>query len=496
MQTVEKKPIAEGFWPIDWIFPNPLNPRKKFDQGKLEELAQSIQEVGVLQPLVVTLDSSSTPEKPRYRIIAGERRWRAAKLAGLEKISITVVTVTQKQEAQIMMIENLQREDLDPIDEARAFQSLTRDHGWKQQDLAKELGVSQAHIANRIRLLKLPEELQDNISAGIIPHSVGKELVTFSKVPGVTNEIQKQVDKAAKAGAELNPQEVLSNAKNSAWNNTKPLHKNDAWPAPEFDLKPCEQCEKRAILPKPYGGENRYPRCMDNECWEEKQKEAVREKQSQAIEQAAQLSGVDKEKVVILGSLFPGSYRYMSDDLSSECKTCENKKIGVGYQGKPGTVCLNCDCFEEKRKAKFEEAARERKKEENVFEEWKDKIIGQEGTDRETLLLMTALAAEQFFIEYEDDMDLVCERFGWERFYDTDSFVNKQEIRLLVEHLEGLSDDDLFWALRYCLIKQVEPNSDVYQVMFGEEKKEKECSCNGDCEGGCSCAENPEEASE
>ena len=158
---------------------------------------------------------------------------------------------------------------------------------------------------------------------------------------------------------------------------------------------------------------------------------------------------------------------------------------------------MNPDCFEEKRKSAYEEASLERKREGIVFEEWKNQLIGQEGMDRKTLHFMAALAAEQFFIEYEDDMDLLCERFGWERFYDTDSFVNKQEIRSLVEHLEDLSDDDLFWVLRYCLIKQVDPNSEVYEVMFGDagEEDEKACNCNGECEGECSCAENPEEAS-
>ena len=500
MQTAEvkeiKKPIAEGFWPIDWIFPNPLNPRKKFDQAKLEELAQSIQEVGVLQPLVVTLDSSSQPEKPRYRIIAGERRWRAAKLAGLEKISITVVTVTEKQEAQIMMIENLQREDLDPIDEARAFQSLTRDHGWKQQDLAKELGVSQAHIANRIRLLKLPEEIQDNISAGIIPHSVGKELVTYAKVPGVTKEIQKQVDKASKTDAELNPQEILSNAKNSAWNNTKPLHKEDAWPAPEFDLiRPCEQCDRRVTLPKPYGGEKRYPRCLDKDCWEERQEEASREKQSQAIEQAAQVSGVDKEKIIVLKGY--GEYRYMRENISLECETCENRKIGVmGYRVEPETICTKPDCFDEKQKSKYEEASRERQKEGIVFEEWKDQLISQEGTVRETLHFMSALAVENMVIESSDDeIESLCDHFGWDHFFEDVGCIAEEEAREIVKRLGGLSEHDLWWVIRFCLIKPISVHSDVYQVMFGEGEKEKECSCNGDCEGGCNCAENPEEAS-
>ena len=141
------------------IYPNPANPRKAFDQAALDELAASIKEVGILQPLVVVVDH----ERDGYRLIAGERRWRAAKLAGLETVPVIAREITAAQEAEAMLVENLQREDLDPIEEASALKGLLSDHGYTQEQLAGKLGISQAHIANRTRLLRLPESAKENI---------------------------------------------------------------------------------------------------------------------------------------------------------------------------------------------------------------------------------------------------------------------------------------------------------------------------------------------
>ena len=476
--TEIKKPIIEGLFPLDWIAPNPLNPRKKFDPEKLNELAASIREVGIIQPLVAVWDPElSTNEVPRYRLVAGERRLKAAKIAGLEKVPVEIVKITPEQEQKIMLIENLQREDLDALEEARAFDVLTKQYGWKQSELAKELGVSQAHIANRIRLLKLPEEIKQNISAGIISHSVGKELVAFIKVPGVMAEIQKEVGKAVRAEIPLDPARLLANAKNTAWNKTKPLHKKDAWPEPEFDLKPCEECAQRASLHKPYGSEEqRFPRCLDGKCWDRKQKDVKQEAQAQAIEQAAAQAGMDKDGVLLLDNMTYTEFRYLHSDASSKCAGCEHKKVGISrYSKQPNTVCTNPECLEAMQKAQREEVAKQRKQEENVFWEWKDELVHSEFTDRETLVLMAATAVHSMVSECDDEeIDALCEHFGWDPLFDEDSsnWITEKEARKIVKWLRTLSDEDLWWVVRYCLIKPVGIADDVYKVMFGRGEEE------------------------
>jgi ParB family chromosome partitioning protein len=142
---------------IDRLKPNPLQPRTKWDPESLEELAQSIQETGILQPIVVV------PDEESYTIIVGERRWRAAKKIGLQTIPVLVRNLTESQQHEAMLIENLQREDLNPIEIAHAYQKMVEDFSCTQEDVAKKVGKDRASVANTLRLLKLPGEIQDMI---------------------------------------------------------------------------------------------------------------------------------------------------------------------------------------------------------------------------------------------------------------------------------------------------------------------------------------------
>ncbi len=156
---------AEGIvtLPRDRIRPNPDQPRKRFSQGTLEELAASIREKGVIQPIVVEAEKDGS-----YQIVVGERRYRAAGLAGLADLPVLIRTFTQSEKLEIALIENLQREDLNPIEEAQAFAGLIKEHGWTQEELAQRLGVSRTAIANSIRLLKLPEDIGELVEAGTL----------------------------------------------------------------------------------------------------------------------------------------------------------------------------------------------------------------------------------------------------------------------------------------------------------------------------------------
>lgn len=149
--------------PIDAISPNPAQPRREFDEEKLNELAASLKEKGVLQAILVRPDPKAGS---RFQIIAGERRWRAAKLAGLKTIPAVVREVDELELLEVGIIENVQRADLNPIEEAEAYGALMKRFGRTQESLAKSVGKSRAHIANTLRLLKLSDRARDHLRNG------------------------------------------------------------------------------------------------------------------------------------------------------------------------------------------------------------------------------------------------------------------------------------------------------------------------------------------
>lgn len=143
------------YLPINSIKPNPYQPRRNFDQRALEELSQSIKSYGIIQPISVRQLTNNS-----YELVAGERRLRASELADLDKIPAIIVDFRDKESAMMALIENLQREDLNFIEEAEGYYNLIKDHGFTQQELAEKIGKSQSTIANKIRLLKLPKDIQ------------------------------------------------------------------------------------------------------------------------------------------------------------------------------------------------------------------------------------------------------------------------------------------------------------------------------------------------
>jgi len=152
-----------GVLPISQIMPNRYQPRKTFDNSKLAELCESIKENGIIQPLIVTKTSAS-----EYELIAGERRLEAAKLAGLEKVPVVIRSVSKKEQLQLAIIENIQREDLNPMEEALAYQTLAADFELTHSQIAQTMGKDRATITNSIRLLKLPEEVQFMVADGTL----------------------------------------------------------------------------------------------------------------------------------------------------------------------------------------------------------------------------------------------------------------------------------------------------------------------------------------
>jgi len=146
--------------PLDKLVPNALQPRQSFSERKLEELTESVKAKGVMHPLIVRVKNGG------YQIITGERRWRAAKKAGLKSVPVIVKDVTDSDMLELALIENLQREDLNPLEEADAYRQLIEEHGLKQEDLARRVGRQRSSVANTLRLLKLPGEVRRYLMTG------------------------------------------------------------------------------------------------------------------------------------------------------------------------------------------------------------------------------------------------------------------------------------------------------------------------------------------
>ncbi|WP_306005797.1 ParB/RepB/Spo0J family partition protein [Aquicoccus porphyridii] len=158
----------EQHLPIENVAPNPDQPRRNFDSDKLRDLAESIREKGIIQPLIVRPDPADTD---RFQIVAGERRWRAAQIAQLHEVPVIIREFDDTEVLEVAIIENIQRADLNPVEEAAGYRQLIERFGHTQDQLAKALGKSRSHIANQMRLLSLPQDVidfleKDRLSAG------------------------------------------------------------------------------------------------------------------------------------------------------------------------------------------------------------------------------------------------------------------------------------------------------------------------------------------
>jgi ParB family chromosome partitioning protein len=175
---------------IKQLRPNPYQPRKNFDEHSLEELKQSIVEHGILQPLIVRKSIKG------YEIVVGERRYRAAKAAELKTVPAVVREFSEQQMMEIALLENLQREDLNPIEEALAYQTLLNECKLTQEELAKRLGKSRPHIANHLRLLSLPMEVQHMIENGTLSMGHGRALLALKDKQKLNAVLQKVINES------------------------------------------------------------------------------------------------------------------------------------------------------------------------------------------------------------------------------------------------------------------------------------------------------------
>lgn len=171
---------------IDLIHPNPYQPRKNFSEESMKELVESIKESGIIQPVVVT------PDENGYTLVIGERRWRAAQMLGMTKIPAVIKTIAPSQQLELALIENLQREDLNPIEIALAYQKLIEISNLTHEDIAKKVGKERSSVTNYLRLLKLPEEIKEMIAEGKIDMGHARALLSIDD-PAIQKEMAKMV---------------------------------------------------------------------------------------------------------------------------------------------------------------------------------------------------------------------------------------------------------------------------------------------------------------
>ncbi len=183
----EPSPDGAVRLPLQKVEPNPLQPRKTFEPEALDELAASIREHGVIQPLTVRKMPSGF-----YQIIAGERRWRAARLAGLDEVPVVIIEADDKKAMELALIENLQRADLNPIEEAQGYQQLMQEYGMTQEQAAARVGKSRPAVANAMRLLALPQPVLELVRSGKLSAGHARALLAL-KTPGEQHAVAQKV---------------------------------------------------------------------------------------------------------------------------------------------------------------------------------------------------------------------------------------------------------------------------------------------------------------
>ena len=172
-ENIQTKSSSEKI-PIHLVYANPSQPRKNFNQELLNELSESIKEQGIIQPILVRKKSED-----KYEIVAGERRWRAAQLAKIHEVPVIILNIDDKKSLEFAILENIQRSDLNGIEEALGYENLVKKFGYSQETLSKILGKSRSHIANTLRLAGLPEEIKKMISDGLLTAGHARCLVNI-----------------------------------------------------------------------------------------------------------------------------------------------------------------------------------------------------------------------------------------------------------------------------------------------------------------------------
>ena len=171
------------------VEPNPAQPRKSFETEPLEALAESISQHGIIQPIVVR------PKDGMYMIVTGERRWRAARMAGLSEVPVIIIEADDRKAAELALVENLQRKDLNPVEEARAYADLIEEYSYTQEEIAKKVGRSRSSVTNSLRLLDLPDAVLEKLALGEITEGHAKVLLGIKDAEKLTKAAETVIAK-------------------------------------------------------------------------------------------------------------------------------------------------------------------------------------------------------------------------------------------------------------------------------------------------------------
>lgn len=215
------------------IEPNKEQPRKTFDDEKLNELAASIKEHGLIQPIVVSPSTNGTT----YRIIAGERRFRASRIAGLREVPVKVLDVDEAEIKKIGLVENIQREDLNPVEESMAIKQLLDEYDIKQEDLAKTIGKSRSYISNSVRLLNLPETVLEKLSEGRISTGHAKALLGLNDPKNIEPALKEIISRELNVRQTEKLVELLNSSENGNEDDTPKKTRNVYFTETELSLK-------------------------------------------------------------------------------------------------------------------------------------------------------------------------------------------------------------------------------------------------------------------
>ena len=310
---------------LNQIWPNPLNPRQRFEPEALAELVASVRELGILEPLVLT---PATDAIEGYLVVAGERRRQAAVEVGLTWVPAVIRELGEREQMEIMLTENIQRADLDPVEEARGIQQLLDECGLKQEQLAKRLGKSQPWISNRLRLLRLPEPVLARVQSGELSAGHAQVLLKYEKSPSLVEAAAKEIVERKIPVADVE-QKALSYI-GSKGEDFRVLGSYGQ----AFAARGCPKCESYVV-----SGYQKL--CLNPDCYDQKQAAGLAEKSAKVQEETGGLTieGLRKSNTPYADSW---TLKRAWDDV---CETCDKlRKAMPSYGEKPETICLDPEC--------------------------------------------------------------------------------------------------------------------------------------------------------
>ena len=484
----QEPPLGYMIVDIKLISPNPNNPRTEYDEEALKSLAESIRQHGILLPLVCVPEDDPYLVPFGLRIVVGERRYRAAQMIGLQELPVIVRDINQEEEMSLMMTENMQRRDLTPIEEAKAFVMMA-EQGWTQGGIASILGLQQPFVANRIRLLKLPAAVQEHIMKGSISAYHGLELIRVAGLPDICEDVVKNImdHGVTVAGTEDAINRII--AQKGRHLSSANCYSESQKPIFDADFEGCDKCSSRVLAKDPNGsGSKRHPYCMDNKCWQEKRDRALELEAKKRIE-ALPKKKDGEEKAVNMSTLDSRSYERFKPGWSTAyhagekrldvqpCidESCEFLKVG---QGATGYICLKPSCFKDRLKKAESAARKELTKKTKSFEDVKDTLISQglfdeAGQVRHDMLASMAAAAiydgpsSPGWSDARKQEELY-KMMGWPSASDKGWTERTED---LVKRVAGLDERSLWQVLVFSLTRFLTEDHIIYKEIFTSDQE-------------------------